>query len=456
MPGTALVISPLIALMKDQVDALRARGIRAETWNSSLSHEERWRVRDDLRSGHVNLLYVSPERLQQDGFLDLLCGIPLSFIAIDEAHCISHWGHDFRPDYRKLNRLRSYLCGPGTMNSRLPIIALTATATPHVQKDIVLGLDLQDPERVITGFRRPNLSFEVRQCAKKSEKLKTIRSLLREKLLHGSGTAIIYAATRKNVEKVAEELNSDELPVGHYHAGLAESVRFQAQEDFRTGRIRVLVATNAFGMGIDKSDVRLVIHHDVPGSIEAYYQEAGRAGRDGQPARCILLFNYADVATQEFLIDRSRSGPEQQHNQRTLLKQLVRFAYSTECRQLLFLEYFGDPDRSQSCESCDACVGHERDLVQVDEWTALASHQVMSTVDRLNGRFGKNRICDILQEGLLAGWSKESLLELADLLLESGHLKQSGLEFPVLCLTKQGERAVQGEIPVKLSRCISA
>ena len=316
LEGMALVISPLIALMKDQVDALRARGIAAEAYHSGLTAEERRRTLDGLRMGRTRILYMAPERIQADGFMELLSGIPISLIAIDEAHCISHWGHDFRPDYRRLGELRGLVRGADPKRP-VPVIALTATATQQVQTDIVERLKMRNPAQVITGFRRTNLAFEVRKVSGRAEKLRHLRKLCSEALDKG-GSAVIYAATRKNVELVAEELSSasgapPKSLIGFYHAGLSDEERVQVQDDFLNDRKRVLIATNAFGMGIDKPNVRLVAHYEIPGSVEAYYQEAGRAGRDGLPGRCVLLFNYADVATQEFFISaRGRESGEAQ------------------------------------------------------------------------------------------------------------------------------------------------
>jgi ATP-dependent DNA helicase RecQ len=461
-----LVVSPLIALMKDQVTALQARGIAAEYYNSSQDGFERRRVESALATGRVRLLYIAPERIQQAAFMELLARQDVSLLAIDEAHCISHWGHDFRPDYRRLGELRKLLPG-----GRVPVMALTATATERVQQDIVERLHMEAPVRVITGFRRPGLAFEVRRCSSRAEKLGTLQELIAEALDQG-GSAVIYAATRKNVEKVSAELGGRGLraQVAHYHAGLTDEERDRAQEQFLSGERRVLVATNAFGMGIDKRDVRLVAHFDIPGSVEAYYQEAGRAGRDGNPARCVLLFNHADVATQEFFI--SQSEGENAENQQALLKQLVRYAYATgACRQGLILGYFGDEEARgfEGCGRCDACCPRQRVLRQADELTALGARQALAAVARLSGRFGKGRIAELLKGsqaasflatglqgqstyGLLDSWTQDEIRSLLDQLLEDGYLAISGLEYPVLGISAQGVRAMKGEIPMELSR----
>ncbi len=508
-PGVAVVISPLIALMKDQVDALRAKGIGAEFYNSSLTEEERRRVWQTLQAAAagsspliskdgasqgsadtkpLKLLYIAPERMQAEGFMNLLTRIPVSLLAIDEAHCISQWGHDFRPDYRKLGALRSLLKPAG---ERVPVIALTATATQEVQGDIVERLKMDDAARVITGFRRPNLSFEVRKATGREDKFRYLRELIGQALEAGDGekggSAVVYCSTRKNVERVAEELKKAfrKARVGFYHAGLSDEDRAEVQDDFLSDRSKIMVATNAFGMGIDKPTVRLVSHFDIPGSVEAYYQEAGRAGRDGKPGRCVLLFNHSDVATQEFFIDQleSSNGDDSEsesaadatalrvRTQRTMLKQLVRYAYATECRQRMLLDYFGDIEAKEveSCGACDRCVRAEGGATseEADPALALASRQALSAVARLNSRFGRSRISEVLKGsksaalieaglnqqktyGLLSAWPMERVRKLLDALTEAGLLRVAGLDYPLLEITPEGVRAMKGEEPVRL------
>ncbi|MCM3872095.1 MAG: ATP-dependent DNA helicase [Pyrinomonadaceae bacterium] len=292
--GATVVVSPLIALMKDQVDALRSRQLPATFINSSIPPAEQRSRIEALRRGEFKLVYVAPERFRSSNFVAAVQSIGVSLFAVDEAHCISTWGHDFRPDYLRLKGVLESL-------GRVQTLALTATATPYVRSDIIQQLGLANPETFVSGFDRPNLSITVVQTETEREKIARIARLARTH--HGSG--IVYASTRKAVEQVARELQGLGLQVASYHAGMSDSVRIKAQEDFMDGRTQVIVATNAFGMGIDKSDIRFVAHYQMPGSIEAYYQEIGRGGRDGLPSSCVLLFNYADKNTHDFFIEGS-------------------------------------------------------------------------------------------------------------------------------------------------------
>ena len=292
-PGLTVVVSPLIALMKDQVDALQERGIPAAAVNSSLGAEEYRQVMQALRRGELKILYVAPERFAQEGFMNLLLGMQIALLAVDEAHCLSQWGHDFRPDYLRLGRVRESLGYPQT-------VALTATATAHVREDILTTLQLREPAVVISGFGRDNLDFAITHCESRKAKFERIHHMV-ERWKKG----IIYCSTRKNVMLVFEELSSRHVNAVAYHAGMTDEEREFSQDAFVSGRADVVVATNAFGMGIDRSDVRFVVHFEIPGSVEAYYQEAGRAGRDGEPAACELLFNHADLKTQEFFFEGS-------------------------------------------------------------------------------------------------------------------------------------------------------
>ena len=296
--GATVVVSPLIALMKDQVDALRARNLPATFINSSVDEKEQWSRIDALRRREYKLVYVAPERFRSNRFLEALKSISVSLFAVDEAHCISTWGHDVRPDYLRLKNVIQALNadGGGTQT-----VALTATATPYVRSDIIQQLGLTKPETFVSGFDRPNLTIDVVHTEKEREKIARIKRLA--KTHEGSG--IVYASTRKAVEQVAVQLQAQGLSVSAYHAGMGDAARVKAQDDFMTGRTQMIAATNAFGMGIDKADIRFVAHYQMPGSIEAYYQEIGRAGRDGLPSSCVLLFNYADKNTHDFFIEGS-------------------------------------------------------------------------------------------------------------------------------------------------------
>ncbi|MGI8565509.1 MAG: RecQ family ATP-dependent DNA helicase [Pyrinomonadaceae bacterium] len=298
--GATLVVSPLIALMKDQVDALHARNLPATFINSSIDFEEQKSRIQAIRRGDYKLVYVAPERFRSTHFVEAIREAGISLFAIDEAHCISHWGHDFRPDYL---RLKSFIEQVG----RPQIVALTATATPHVRADIIEQLSMREPRAFVSGFDRPNLSLAVVHTEKEREKIAHVRATAAK---HRSGSGIIYTSTRKSVEQVMSRLREARLSVVAYHAGMEDAERVRAQDEFMSGRTQMIVATNAFGMGIDKPDIRFVVHYQLPGSVEAYYQEIGRAGRDGQPSACVLLFNYADKRTQDYFIEGSYPAPD--------------------------------------------------------------------------------------------------------------------------------------------------
>src|SRR5438067_6980343 len=293
LPGLTLVVSPLIALMKDQVDQLSQRGLPATVINSTVSREQQRSTLEQAIAGRIKLLYVAPERFQNDEFRAGLARSKVSLLAVDEAHCVSLWGHDFRPDYLRLRPVISGLQSPA-------VLALTATATPAVRRDILTQLGIENATQVVSGFDRPNLYLEVREVATSLEKIRAITELSR-----WAAVGIVYAGTRKNVEEIYANLRRAGIEAAAYHAGLALPERKAIQDKFMTASESVIVATNAFGMGIDRSQVRFVIHADIPDSVEAYYQEIGRAGRDGEPARCLLLFNYADKWIPEFFIDSS-------------------------------------------------------------------------------------------------------------------------------------------------------
>src|SRR3989338_3256367 len=342
LPGMAIVVSPLISLMKDQVDALRANGIVAEFINSTLSHAEIAGVMEQARNGELKILYIAPERFGVPGFENFVRTLNISLVAVDEAHCISERGHDFRPDYRNLKLLRNKF-------PAITIIALTATATEKVREDIVKQLALKKPQIFISSFNRPNLSYEV---LPKKDSLKSILTLLNS---YRNESAVIYCFSRNDTEKLVEDLNTHGFTAAAYHAGLPANKRKENQERFIRDEINIMVATIAFGMGIDKPDVRLVIHHSLPKSIEGYYQETGRAGRDGLPARCVLLFSYADKFKHEYFIRNMANFPEQQKAQENL-DHILRYGNIRGCRRKFLLRYFGEDYDKNNCGNCDGCV----------------------------------------------------------------------------------------------------
>ena len=350
--GTTIVVSPLIALMQDQVGALVGRGIRAAALHSHQEDDEQRAVVVDFLRGELELLYVSPERAATASFRRLIGRTRIALIAIDEAHCVSQWGHDFRPDYMRLAELREIVDAP--------MIALTATATPVVMKEVEAKLALRNARVVRTGFDRPNLSFEVRSVRTEKARNEVVLEELDRAGIRGrggQGRAIVYCSTRKVTERVAKGLRSAGIRVGHYHAGRTKLARERAQQAFETGRTRVLVATNAFGMGIDLPDIRLIVHYQTPGSVAAYYQEAGRAGRDGESARCLLLFGRADLQTQRRLAEKSGSSAVSDVRQGEALAEIERYATQLNCRHQALVAHFSGREDEPECGRCDFCCG---------------------------------------------------------------------------------------------------
>jgi ATP-dependent DNA helicase RecQ len=374
-------VSPLIALMKDQVDALQTSGIPATYLNSALDRDEakaRWR---GLHRGEYRMLYVAPERLMLDAFLERALNWNIAQFAIDEAHCISEWGHDFRPEYRELKKLRKHL-------PDVPIMGLTATATERVRADIIKELKLRDPRSYVASFNRPNLTYRVvAKTAPYEQLLAFIRSRPNE-------SGIVYCAGRKSTESLARNLNEDGIAARPYHAGLTASERAKHQDAFLRDDVRVVTATIAFGMGINKPNVRFVVHYDLPKNLESYYQETGRAGRDGLPSECVLLFSPSDVAKQLHFIDEK--SEKEARIARAQLQQMVHYAETRECRRATLLEYFGESFPPQSCNACDNCL-QPRETVD----GTVHAQKLLSCVYRIHARhgfgFGLGHVVDVLR-----------------------------------------------------------
>lgn len=449
LPGVTVVISPLIALMKDQVDRLSANGISATFINSNLHIDERaWREQA-LLDGNVKLLYVAPERILNDSFLTLLDRVDqttgVSLLAVDEAHCVSEWGHDFRPDYRLLWRLRERF-------PQVPMLALTATATERVREDIVQQLRLRAPHVHLASFNRPNLYYEV--TAKNKHSYKHLLQLLREM---PDESVIIYCASRNNVEALSAELGRDGIRALPYHAGLSANERTENQTRFIRDDVPVLVATIAFGMGIAKPDVRAVIHYDLPKSLEGYYQESGRAGRDGLPAKCVLYFNYGDRMKFEYYIDQKESEQERLLA-RQQIRQVISYAESEGCRRRALLAYFGEEQEYENCGNCDNCL---RMAETVLEDRTIDAQKFLSCVSRTQQRFGMRHIIDILRGantqkirnlnhdqlttyGIGKEYSVDEWMRLARALIQQGLLAQTEDSYPVARLTRGSVEILKG------------
>ncbi len=448
--GTTVVVSPLIALMVDQVDALVGRGVSAAALHSHQDDDEQRAVIDRLLRGELALLYVSPERAALDSFKRLLGRVTIALLAIDEAHCVSQWGHDFRPEYMRLAELREVT---GLRN--VPMIAATATATPRVEAELIRSLQLRDPVVVRGDFRRPNLAFSVRHVASDAERLAaTIDALERATLRgrSGSGRAIIYCSTRKKTESVADELKAAGFAAGHYHAGRTALARDRMHSSFAAGRTRVLVATSAFGMGVDYPDVRVTIHYQTPGSVEAYYQEAGRAGRDGEPSDCLMLFGPGDLVTQRRLGERggSRNGRLED-----ALATIERYAHARRCRQQLLCAHFGAA-HDTICERCDTCVDPEGLTLPPPPAPVLAlgSHEqqvILDAVGSLARAIGKGSLAKALrgsraksvaahgllhipQHGTLAHHDEASIAATIEELIRVRKLVRRGKKYPTITL----------------------
>lgn len=444
--GVAIVISPLISLMKDQVDELNALGIPAKSIHSYLDSEEERAIFKRLASGEIKLLYVSPERFSNKAFLNYLKGLTISFVAVDEAHCVSSWGHDFRPSYQMIQEGITYLEKP------IAVCAFTATATDIVRRDIVDKLNLKKPFFFLGSFDRKNLFFALKKPSDKKKWLK-------ENLSNDIPT-IIYCSTRKNVEMLYDYLMDNYFKVTYYHGGLSKEEREKNQDDFIHDRKAIILATNAFGMGIDKSNVRRVIHYNMPKDIESYYQEAGRAGRDGADAEVTLLFSAKDIMVSKFLVEQSKM-PKAKEN----LDKMIGYAYTTGCLRNYILSYFGE-----GCEPCDNCSVCKGDFIKTD--ITKEAQMILSTVYRVKQSYGASIIVDILKGsknekirrlglenistyGLLKEYKTKDIRDMLSLLVYEGHLSIVGHDYPYLVLTEDSRQVLFENKKVSINKAIS-
>lgn len=443
-PGVTLVVSPLISLMKDQVDALRQNGIAAAAINSTIPQEEVNPILRQAYEGQVKLIYVTPERLNMEYFRYQLNFLPIDLVAIDEAHCISQWGHDFRPAYRQLKEAIDQL------KSRPNILALTATATPAVQEDIGQQLAIEKDNFIITSFARPNISFRVVHPEKSTRRY--IREYLKA---HAQEAGIIYVNTRRGVDELTTYLLEHHFAVAGYHAGMDAATRARVQDDFQFDRVNTIVATSAFGMGIDKSNVRFVIHATAAQNIESYYQEAGRAGRDGLPSEAVLIYHPNDLRQYRWFIDQSTADDDYRDLQYQKLQAVANYASTPECLQQYIVRYFG-----QDCPPCGHC-NNCTDQRNVQDITT-ESKQVLVMVQELHGRFGKGVVAQALTGshsqrmneigapqlpsfGALRNFSKQEAASLIDYLVAVGILQTVGSQYPVIQIAQDGWAVLKGE-----------
>ncbi len=448
-PGTGIIVSPLISLMKDQVDALRGNGIEAAFYNSSMKADEARRVLAKFHAGKLDLLYVAPERLTTEGFLDRLRDVNIALFAIDEAHCISQWGHDFRPEYIKLGRLRDHF-------PDIPTIALTATADAQTRKDILHRLRLSDARQYVTSFDRPNIRYTV------LEKHQPFRQLTTFLDNHRNQSGIIYALSRKRVEEVARQLQAEGYEALPYHAGLPASTRQKAHEAFLHDNTDIVVATIAFGMGIDKPDVRFVVHYDLPKNIEGYYQETGRAGRDGLASEALLLFGAQDIVTARRLVENTENE-DQKRIEIYKLNSMVDFAESLTCRRRVLLGYFGE-GLKEDCGNCDLCQNPPE---RFD--ATLDARKALSCVYRVGQRFGMKYVIDVIRGmdnerirslghdklstyGIGSERSGAEWQSILRQLIHSGFLIQDIANYSILKLTEAARPLLRGEVQLELAR----
>ena len=448
-PGLTIVFSPLISLMKDQVDGLLVQNIPAALINSTLTQAEFNKTMYEVRSGKIKLLYIAPERLGSNFFCNVLRALPIAQVIVDEAHCISEWGHDFRPSYRLIGEWLNSL-------PKRPIVgAFTATATKYVENDIKKLLGLDKANVYVTGFDRPNLSFSVIRTPKRMD---YVIHYVRQ---HDNENGIIYCATRKDVDRVYENLTRAGIKVGHYHGGLSDEVRREMQNAYADDKLQVMVATNAFGMGIDKSNVRYVLHYQMPRNMESYYQEAGRAGRDGAPAECILLYSGQDVQVHKYLIEQSIETPERQEVELRKLQSMIDYCFCSNCLRKYMLNYFGESTVWTTCDNCSSCKG-SGDKVNVTKEAKAIFRAIMGTDER----YGASMITSIVRGertdrimraghdalpvfGLLSNVDEKSIKGLIQQFVASGYLRSSSGKYPVLSLTAGAEEVLGGHKEVE-------
>ena len=448
-PGLTIVFSPLISLMKDQVDGLLVQNIPAALINSTLTQAEFNKTMYEVRSGKIKLLYIAPERLGSNFFCNVLRALPIAQVIVDEAHCISEWGHDFRPSYRLIGEWLNSL-------PKRPIVgAFTATATKYVENDIKKLLGLDKANVYVTGFDRPNLSFSVIRTPKRMD---YVVHYVRQ---HANENGIIYCATRKDVDRVYENLTRAGIKVGHYHGGLSDEVRREMQNAYADDKLQVMVATNAFGMGIDKSNVRYVLHYQMPRNMESYYQEAGRAGRDGAPAECILLYSGQDVQVHKYLIEQSIETPERQEVELRKLQSMIDYCFCSNCLRKYMLNYFGESTVWTTCDNCSSCKG-SGDKVNVTKEAKAIFRAIMGTDEC----YGASMITSIVRGertdrimraghdalpvfGLLSNVDEKSIKGLIQQFVASGYLRSSSGKYPVLSLTAGAEEVLTGHKEVE-------
>ena len=447
--GLTIVFSPLISLMKDQVDGLLVQNIPAALINSTLTQAEFNKTMYEVRSGKIKLLYIAPERLGSNFFCNVLRALPIAQVIVDEAHCISEWGHDFRPSYRLIGEWLNSL-------PKRPIVgAFTATATKYVENDIKKLLGLDKANVYVTGFDRPNLSFSV---IRTPQRMDYVVHYVRQ---HDNENGIIYCATRKDVDRVYENLTRAGIKVGHYHGGLSDEVRREMQNAYADDKLQVMVATNAFGMGIDKSNVRYVLHYQMPRNMESYYQEAGRAGRDGAPAECILLYSGQDVQVHKYLIEQSIETPERQEVELRKLQSMIDYCFCSNCLRKYMLNYFGESTVWTTCDNCSSCKGSD-DKVNVTKEAKAIFRAIMGTDER----YGASMITSIVRGertdriiraghdalpvfGLLSNVDEKSIKGLIQQFVASGYLRSSSGKYPVLSLTAGAEEVLGGHKEVE-------